>query len=52
MSFHLVAIGGTGLWAMYHHFLKHAAQVQAGVTPVSLPSRVTVIDQAAKKENI
>jgi hypothetical protein len=46
MSFHLVAIGGTGLWAMYHHFLKHAAQVQAGVTPVSLPSRVTVIDQA------
>jgi hypothetical protein len=49
MSFHLIAVGGSGLWAMYHHILKHVAQTSAGVNEkdrVPLPQEVTVIDQA------
>jgi len=49
MSFHLIAVGGSGLWAMYHHILKHVSQASAGMKPedrVPLPDQVTVIDQA------
>ena len=49
MSFHLIAVGGSGLWAMYHHLLKYAAQASSGMKVedrVPLPTQVTVIDQA------
>jgi hypothetical protein len=49
MSFHLIAVGGSGLWAMYHHILKHVAQASARLPEnerVPLPQEVTVIDQA------